>query len=118
MSTTSRKVVPRNTKIVLEFGSKLKINVLYFNEVSFMSKFVENLQILIDQQIQEEPRMEFKVLHEKDMSKKSGTDRVYTTKGGKRKMVDDEEIISGFKFGTSIIPFSGLTYKLLLQIKF
>jgi hypothetical protein len=52
------------------------------------------------------------VLHAEDMSKKSSTERVYTTKGGKRKMVEEEDIISGFKFGTSIIPFSGLTNKL------
>jgi hypothetical protein len=52
------------------------------------------------------------------MSKKSSIDRVYMTKGGKRKMVDDEDIISGFKFGTSIIPFSGLSYKLEIPVEF
>lgn len=114
MGTTSRKVSPRNSKIVLEFGSKLKINIMYFNEVGLKKYYVsisvmQRLWMLF--QIQEEARLEFKVLNERDMSKKSGTDRVYTTKGGKRKMVDDEDVISGFKFGTSIIPFSGLTHE-------
>jgi hypothetical protein len=57
----------------------------------------------------EEPRLGFKVLHERDMSKKCGIDKVYMTHGGKRKMVEEEEVISGFKFGTSIIPFTGST---------
>jgi len=62
--------------------------------------------------VQEEPRLDFKVLNDKDVTKKTGFDRVYTTKGGKRKMVDQEDIIPGFKFGTSIIPFSSLYSRL------
>ncbi|XP_059483189.1 X-ray repair cross-complementing protein 5-like [Neocloeon triangulifer] len=87
-SFTSKKVVPRNSKVLLELGTHLKIKVQYYNEVC------------------EESRLDFKVCNTADIAKKTGYDRVYTTKGGKRKMVEEEEVIKGFKFGTSIIPFS------------
>ncbi|CAB3372389.1 Hypothetical predicted protein [Cloeon dipterum] len=87
-STTSKKVSPRNSKILLELGTDFKIKVQYFNEVC------------------EEPRLEFKVLNSADITKKTSFDRAYSAKGGKRKIVEEEEVIKGFKFGTSIIPFS------------